>query len=137
METINNLLTVVQYEVEILDPDNNAVCEIFYGRLDLILEFGIPNSNFWGPEFRGTTVLLAVITPCVTLGKDATKEVTTYTQMTTQVVTDLRTISVVIGRVWTRDRWGIVDRSEETSRTEFMPSNMDSFDFPRSGDDSD
>ena len=113
-----------------MDADNNNIREIFYGRLDLILEFDIPNSDFWTPEFRGMTVLLAVITPCITLGKDATKEVTTYTQTTTQIVTDLRAISAVIGRVWTRNRWGIVDRSEETSRTEFIPSNMEVFDFP-------
>jgi len=106
------------------------VREIFYGQLDLILEFNVPNHNFWGPEFRGKTVLLAVITPCITLGKDATKEVTTYMQTTTQVVTDLCTISSVIGRVWTRNRWGIVDRSEESSRTEFIPSNMEVFDLP-------
>ena len=77
-------------------------------------------------------MLLAVITPCVTLGKDATKEVTTYTQTTTQVVTDLCTISSVIGRVWTRNRWGIVDRSEESSRTEFVPSKMETLDLPGS-----
>lgn len=106
--------------------------ETFYGQLDLILEFNVPNHKFWGPELRGKTVLLAVITPCVTLGKDATKEVTTYTQTTTQVVTDLRAISSVIGRVWTRNRWGIVDRSEEGSRTEFVPSNMEVFDLPGS-----
>jgi hypothetical protein len=118
-----------------LDADENNIREIFYGRLDLILEFDIPNANFWSPEFRGTTVLLAIITPCITLGKDATKEVTMYTQTTTQIVTDLRTISALIGRVWTRKRWGIVDRSEDTSRTEFIPSNMDIFDLP-DGDNS-
>ena len=119
-----------------MDANNNTIREIFYGRLDLILEFDVPNYKFWGPEFRGKTVLLAVITPCVTLGKDATREVTTYMQTTTQVVTDLRTISSVIGRVQTRNRWGIVDRSEETSRTEFIPSNMEVFNLP-DGDCSD
>ena len=98
--------------------------------MDLILEFNVPDLKFWGPEFRGRTVLLAVITPCVTLGKDATREVTTYLKTTTQVVTDLCTISSVVGRVWTQNRWGIVDRSEETLRTEFVPSNMEAFSLP-------
>lgn len=114
--------------MEVLDAARNAVREVFYGRLDLILEFNIPDQQFWGPQFQGKTVLLAVITPCVTSGKDATKTLTTYSQTMAQVVTDLRTISSVIGRVWTRNRWGIVDRSEETSRTEFVPSNMEVFD---------
>lgn len=78
-------------------------------------------------------MLLAVITPCVTSGKDATKKLTTYSQTTTQVVTDLRTIPSVIGRVQTRNRWGLVDRSDETSRTEFIPSNMDVFDLHGGG----
>lgn len=115
--------------MEVLDAASNAVREIFYGRLDLILEFDVPDQQFWGPQFQGKTVLLAVITPCVTSGKDATKTLTTYSQTRTQVVVDLRTISSIIGRVWTRNRWGIVDRSEETSRTEFVPSQMEVFDL--------
>lgn len=133
MTNVNDFL---KYEVEVLDRNGSAVREIFYGQLDLILEFNVPNHKFWGPELRGKTVLLAVITPCVTLGKDATKEVTTYTQTTAQVVTDICTISSVIGWVWTRNRWGIVDRSEESSRTEFLPSGMEAFNLP-GGDNSD
>ena len=74
-------------------------------------------------------MLLAVITPCVTSGKDVTKTLTTYSQTTTQVVTDLHTISSIIGQVWTRNRWGIVDRSEETSRMEFIPLSIEVFDL--------
>ena len=81
-------------------------------------------------------MLLAVITPCVTFGKDATREVTTYKQTAAQVVTDLCTVSSVVGRIWTRNRWGIVDRSDESSRTEFVPSNMETLRLP-GGDSSD
>ena len=116
-----------------LDRKGNTVRKIFYGQLDLILEFNVPNHKFWGPYLCGKTVLLAVITPCITQGKDAKKEVTTYTHTSTQVVTDLYTISSVIGHVWTRNRWGIVDRSEESSRMEFVPSKMEVLDFPGSG----
>ena len=84
--------------MEVINAANNAMHEIFYGRLDLILEFDIPDQQFWGPQFLGKTVLLAVITPCVTLEKDATKTVTTYSQTTTQVITDLRTILSVIDK---------------------------------------
>ena len=112
-----------------MDAANSTVCEIFYGWLDLILKFNIPDQQFWGPHFQGKTILLAVITPCITLGKDATKTLTTYSQTTTQVVTDLCSISSVIGQAWTRNRWGIFDRSEETLRTEFIPSNMEVFDL--------
>lgn len=120
----------MQYEVEVEDGDGEASREIFYGKLELILECDIPDKRFWGRDLQGTTVLLAVITPCVTAGKDAAKEMTTYQHTTTQVVTDLWTINAVIGRVQTCNRWGIVDRSEDSSRTEFIPSHMEAFNLP-------
>ena len=120
----------MQYEVEVKDGDGEASREIFYGKLELILVCNIPDKRFWGRDLQGTTVILAVITPCVTMGKDAAKELTTYQHTTTQVVTDLRTISAVVGRVRTRNRWGIVDRSEDSSRTEFIPSHMEAFNLP-------
>ena len=64
------------------------------------------------------------------MGKDAAKELTTYQHTTTQVVTDLQTISAVVGRVRTRNQWGIVDRSEDSSQTEFIPSHMEAFNLP-------
>ena len=120
----------MQYEVEVEDGDGELSREIFYGKLELILECPIPDNKFWGRDLRGTTVLLAVITPCVTMGKDATKQTTTYQHTTTQVVTDLRAINALVGRVQTRNRWGIIDRREESSRTEFIPSHMEPFNLP-------
>jgi hypothetical protein len=99
---------------------------IFYGRLERIVEYQIPDTKFWG-ILRGKTRLLAVITPCITNGRDATKCVTTYTDITTQIVTDLQAVECVVGRVKTRNRWGIVDRSSDSSRTEFIPSNIRPF----------
>ena len=64
------------------------------------------------------------------MGKDAAKELTTYQHTTTQVVTDLRTISAVVGQVKTCNRWGIVDRSEDSSRTQFVPSHIEAFNLP-------
>jgi hypothetical protein len=99
---------------------------IFYGRLERILEYEIPDTKFWG-ILHGKTRLLAVITPCITNGRDATKRVTTYTDITTQIVTDLQAVECIVGRVQTRNRWGIIDRSGDFSRTEFIPSNIRSF----------
>jgi len=99
---------------------------IFYGKLEQILEYEIPDSQFWG-ILRGKITLLAIITPCVTNGKDATKQLTTYTETTTQIVTDLKTVKCVVGRVLTWNRWGIIDCSGDSSRTEFVPSNIPHF----------
>lgn len=99
---------------------------IFYGKLERILEYEVPDSKFWG-VLRGKTRLLAVITPCITNGKDATNQLTIYNDTTTQIVTDLQAVECVVGRVLTRNRWGIIDRSGDSSRTEFIPSNIRSF----------
>ena len=68
----------------------------------------------------GTERLLAVITPCATAGKDATKEVTYYTATTTPIVTDLQTIIASVGRVHSRGEWLIVDRSGGLLHPEFV-----------------
>jgi hypothetical protein len=54
------------------------------------------------------------------LGKDAAKEFTSYTQMTRPIVTDLATIVAVVGRVETRGKWVIVDRSGGLLHPEFV-----------------
>ena len=111
----------MQYEIEVEDARHNLICQIFYGRLDIILECQIPDRRFWD-ALQGKKVLLALLTPCSTNGRDATEQVVTYTQTTTQVVTDLRAVACVVGRIQTRDRWGIIDRSGDLARTEFIDS---------------
>lgn len=73
----------------------------------------------------GATRLLAVLTPCSTSGKDAAKEFTSYTQMTRPIVTDLATIVAVVGRVETRDKWVIVDRSGGLLHPEFVVKDVE------------
>ena len=70
----------MQYEVEVEDSDGEVSREIFYGLLEVILECNIPDKTFWGRYLQGTTVLLAVITPCITMGKDAARPRTSTQQ---------------------------------------------------------
>jgi len=132
-----------QYEVQVVDADGKDQREIFYGKLDYILECQIPDKKFWPNDIRDQTKLLAVITPCVTGGKNAAKEATTYDSTTTQVVTDLAAVGCVVGRAFTggnatKGKWGIIDRSGDLARTEFVPSHMVPFNLPRANaEDSD
>ena len=93
--------------------------EIFYGQMHRVLQCALPDKPFW-KAYRGKTVLLAVITPCRTQGLDASKELTRYKDTTTTIVTDIRAVSSVVGRVLSRKKWGIVDRSGEYARTDFI-----------------
>ena len=93
--------------------------QVFYGRLESIIDVELPCT----PRLNisaGTRYLLALVTPCSTGGKDATRELTTYTETTAQVVIDLRTVECVVGRVRRGNEWGIIDRSGDFARTVFV-----------------
>ncbi|KAJ7466345.1 hypothetical protein FB451DRAFT_1561112 [Mycena latifolia] len=97
------------------------VTQLFYGRLEQILVCALSKDNIFG-GFSGKTRLLAVITPCSTAGKDATKEIVAYTRIAAMIVTDVQTVSAVVGRIRTREQWTIVDRSGGLVKPEFVPS---------------
>jgi len=61
-----------------------------------------------------------MITPCSTGGQNAIQDYTIYSDTTTQIITDLRAVQYVVGRVKSRGSWGIIDRSGNFARTEFM-----------------
>ncbi|KAJ7188518.1 hypothetical protein C8R46DRAFT_23318 [Mycena filopes] len=95
--------------------------QVCYGRLEEILVCQLPQGTRWG-SFSGETRLLAVITPCVTEGKDATQEIVSYQCMTASIVTDIETVLAVVGRVESRGKWTIIDRSGGVVKPEFVPS---------------
>jgi hypothetical protein len=95
------------------------VQQIFYGQLICIIDVVMPWSRTLNLD-KVCRYLLTVIQPCSTSGKDATREVTTYSETTVPVVVDLRTVECVVGRVKQGNEWGIVDRSGEFARTVFV-----------------
>lgn len=107
----------------VLDADGDLIRTIFYGRLERILKCQLNEDKLWG-DFKRKLYVLAVITPCITHGLDATRELTIYSKMTTAVVTDLCTVQCVIGRIQVNSLWGIIDQSDKAVRTEFV-SNSD------------
>ncbi|KAF5346553.1 hypothetical protein D9757_014185 [Collybiopsis confluens] len=120
-------LQSIQYECDVRLPmprkykgPPQYTREIFYGQLMRILICKIPDTSFWGADLRGRTKIIAIIAPCNTKGKDATQEVVEYTKLTAMIATDLQTISAVIGKVATRGRYGLVDRSEASMKTAFV-----------------
>ncbi|KAG6369283.1 hypothetical protein JVT61DRAFT_15494 [Boletus reticuloceps] len=102
-----------QFEVTFDQDSNNAVTVVQYGRLEKILEFETGSQNTWR-GLKNTYQLLALISPCKTGGKDASHQVVEYKDMKESIITDIRNIKAVVGRVKSRGRWIIVDRSVET-----------------------
>ena len=116
----------MQYEIEVkkrteLDDEMQWVPQVCYGRLEQILVCELPTNKIFG-AFSGQTRLLGVLIPCSTAGKDATKEILSYTQTNSIVVADLQSVSAVIGRMQTRGKWVIIDRTAGLIKPEFVPS---------------
>ena len=114
--SLYNYAYILQYEILTYDASTAEVC---YGRLERILQLTLSDSQFWR-HYAGKTVLLALIKPCKTFGKDATITATYYTEEAAPIITDVRAISSVVGRVKSRGKWAIIDRSTAYARTEFV-----------------
>jgi hypothetical protein len=98
--------------------------QVFYGRLQSIVDVVLPPAATLNIQ-SSTRHLLAIIQPCSTRGRDATRELTTYVEMTAPVVIDVRTIECVVGRIQRGNEWGIVDRSGDFARTVFVDEEVD------------
>ena len=121
------LLTLFsKYEVEVSKSNNESARVIFYGELIYILECKLGGQHIW-KTFRNQTRLLAVIKPCLTKNRDATKTLVEYEDYTTPIVTDLQVIQCVVGRVPRGSKWAIIDRSGDQVRTEFIDHDASGF----------
>ncbi|KAH9847551.1 hypothetical protein C2E23DRAFT_943117 [Lenzites betulinus] len=108
----------VRYEIMEEDHAGHDRRTVNYGELQTILECSFTPDPRW-KYLGGTTLLLALITPVQTHGIDATSEPVVYKDRLASVVVDLRTVQAVVGRIQSRNTWGIVDRSNGLARTLF------------------
>ncbi|KAG2121441.1 hypothetical protein DEU56DRAFT_746663, partial [Suillus clintonianus] len=98
------------YEIQYNDTGNRVVNVISYGRLEKIILCNLDDKAIWGSH-RNSLHILAVIAPCDTDGCDASQTVVEYKQFLPIIVSDVRNIKAAVGRVNTRGRWGIIDRT--------------------------
>lgn len=74
-------------------------------------------------HLSGKKRLLAVIAPCNnTRGRDAAMNITTYRGMGQEITVDLQCVVAVVGRVESRGKWTIIDRTGGLIRPEFVSS---------------
>jgi hypothetical protein len=110
---------VTQYEIVYEDTCNGHMTTINYGILEKILVCSLGQDEFWR-GLEGRDLILAAITPFKTNGHDAAVETVFYNACAPMVVTDLRNIKSVIGRVKTRKSWGLIDRSLVLAHAKFV-----------------
>lgn len=112
---------MIQYELEYEERTNGTlqiVRLVQYGRLEKILVCLLSNDTQW-LGLAGKTLLLALIKPCQTGGRDATKEETRYSRNLASIITDLRNVKGVVGRVESRGEWTIIDRRNSFAKPAF------------------
>ncbi|KAF9219674.1 hypothetical protein BS17DRAFT_716798, partial [Gyrodon lividus] len=97
---------------------------IHYGRLERVLVCQLNEESIW-KTFRNSTLLLALITPAATDGQDATMAVTHFSHFTAPIITDTRSIKAAIGRVQSRKKWGVIDRTPNLAQVVFAPEAVD------------
>jgi hypothetical protein len=98
--------------------------QVFYGQLESILDIALPQDAQTLRIPASKHHLLAVVIPCSTCGRDATKELTTYTETTAPIVIDLRAVECVVGRVKRGNEWSVIDRSGDFARTVFTDADV-------------
>nr|XP_007316294.1 uncharacterized protein SERLADRAFT_407024 [Serpula lacrymans var. lacrymans S7.9]EGO26121.1 hypothetical protein SERLADRAFT_407024 [Serpula lacrymans var. lacrymans S7.9] len=88
----------VRYEISytVLEHRNTTVTATHYGHLEQILVCQLGNDDFW-KDLSGHGLLLAVITPCKTEGKDASLEVAVYGGLAAAIAIDIHNIKAVVG----------------------------------------
>ena len=69
-----------------------------------------------------------MVTPCNAGGRDAIQELTIYSSKAASVITGVRSIHAVIGRVHSHTAWTIIDRSSAISHAAFVVDGVDDSD---------
>jgi hypothetical protein len=88
----------------------------------LVCELG--QENLW-ENLQNKTQVLALITPCKTKGEDASIVHIQYKDSAASIVTDIRNVKAVVGHAQTRQKWGVIDRSNGLAHTAFVTDSED------------
>ena len=96
----------------------NPVVHVGYGELEKIFVLTLPIDKFF-KTLSSKSLVLALIAPWDTEGKSAAEDNVYMTSRKASLVTDLRSVQVVVGLVETRRRWGIIDRAPEIMQVRF------------------
>jgi hypothetical protein len=119
-----DIFICLQYEIYVKNNRRGRnepaeTIQMFYGQLQYILEchlLRVPSLNLKKPQM----FLLALVVPCKAYSKDATREPTAYSTISTSIVIDLQAIGCIMGQVKRGKEWGIIDHSGKLARTVFV-----------------
>lgn len=124
-----------KYELE-YEHEDQLVNNIGYGELISVIALKIPAERNVFRDLAGKTVLLAHVIPCKTGGKDARRELVSYSECYRSQIMDVRCLTAVVGRIKRGKKWFMLDRFEDCAIAAFDPEYEEGKDGNES-DDSD
>lgn len=100
------------------------ITQTYFGRLEAIYEVPLCADPIFGPNSVPEVLLMAAIKPC-NATCDTKTGLYSYKDFKPIEVVDLQTIQAVVGRVFDRGSWTIIDRSGELARATFVAGGND------------
>jgi hypothetical protein len=90
--------------------------EASYGRVDYFIHVRLPKSDTLRRTSRQRHHLLAAITPCILVAEDDLENPYYENLLTAPAIVDVEHIECVVGRIWDRGRWAIVQQREASRK---------------------
>ena len=85
--------------------------QIFFGQLQRVLVLELPST----PRLNLATPTTIILASIKNVKATLTDNVYRYKEFGVNEVVDLTTVQCVVGRIWDRDEWAIVDRSNNVA----------------------
>lgn len=111
---------------------DNDIIAIMYSQLKCILVCSMGDERIWG-DFCNSTLLLVLVRPVKTDGKDTALMTIIFSQYLAPIITDLQNVKAVVGRAETQKHWGIVAHSVGIAKPAFALDETE--DYHQDGDD--
>ena len=83
---------------------DNDIIAIMYSQLKCILVCSMGDERIWG-DFCNSTLLLVLVRPVKTDGKDTALMTIIFSQYLAPIITDLQNVKAVVGRAETQKHW--------------------------------
>lgn len=109
---------IQQYEVKVEGRNGTLFDRVGYGELKKIFVLTLPTDQSF-KALSGETLVLTLITPWETGGKNAARENTFMESKKADIVTDVRSLKATVGLVRVGKQWGIIDRQPATDAKNF------------------
>ena len=96
------------------------ISHTFYGQLEHILSIKLTDNLLQEDDTIPKTLVLGVIRQCMIEESNEDLDIHYYSHLGPLEIVDISTVMCVVGRIFDRNRWAIIDKSGALSRAIFV-----------------